>query len=411
MTTSHAGTVFHLITTLHTGGTERQLVELLRALDGSRWQCRVATLRPSGQLLPEVLGLGIEPVPLPLPRTLVHPWTPGVILGLAVAIRRQQAVLLHCHDYYSALVGVPAARAAGVPVIVARRDLSHHLDWPHRLALRIALHQATLVLVNALAVADQVRSSYGVPSAKLVIVPNGINVTEFLTRAAAPPTPPLEAGAGTAKVLTIARLTHAAKGHDDLLQAIAILKRSAHPVHFFLAGDGPREPELRETCARLGIQRMVSFLGYRHDAPALLAQADIVCHPSRQEGLPNAVLEAMAAGRPVVATRAGGTAELIEDGKNGILVPPACPTMLADAIVRLLCDRVAASRLGTSARARVAKEFTVERLAGRIDAIYGALSSTPSPSLSMSGLRPLAARLMRSKTNTPSNSQAVRARE
>src|SRR5262249_18508293 len=144
------------------------------------------------------------------------------------------------------------------------------------------------------------------------------------------------AGAAGPTVLTVARMTYPAKGHEDLFEAAARVARTRPDVRFVVIGDGPREGELRAAAARLGVAGNVVFAGRRSDVPALLARADIVCHPARMEGLPNAVLEGMAAARPVVATAAGGTPELLHDGVHGLLVPPGAPGALADALLAVL---------------------------------------------------------------------------
>src|SRR6185503_17243927 len=126
-----------------------------------------------------------------------------------------------------------------------------------------------------------------------------------------------------------------------------------------------------ELAERVGAADAVTFLGRRGDVPALLARADLVCHPARMEGLPNAVMEAMAAARPLVATSVGGTPELVQDGVHGVLVPPEDPPALADAIVSLLADRERGARMGRAGRERIETRFRLSQLAERIDRLYG----------------------------------------
>jgi glycosyltransferase involved in cell wall biosynthesis len=364
-------TVVHVVTSFGVGGTERQLLELLRGLDENRWRSRLICFRKSGALLPEVQKLGHNPRPLPLGGTLLSPHTAVVVARLARWIAEERAELVHCHDLYSVLLGVPAARLAGVPVIASRRDLGHHVTAVQRPMLRLALRQATRVLANAATVASQAEREDGVPAARIAIVPNGLDLPRFQARARAldAPAPPLGT-AGPPTVLTVARMTYPAKGHDDLLAALPHVLREL-PARFVLVGDGPREAELRSLAERLGIGRAVTFLGRRADVPALLARADLVCHPARMEGLPNAVMEAMAAARPLVATAVGGTPELVQDGVHGLLVPPEDPGALAAGLVSLLRDRDRAARLARAARARIEASFTLEQLVARIDRLYG----------------------------------------
>jgi L-malate glycosyltransferase len=146
-------TVVHLVTSFGVGGTERQFLELLRGLPRDRWRASVICFRKTGALLDEVRSLGVEPRLLPLGGSLLRPQTALVVARLARWITDKGASLVHCHDLYSVLVGVPAARLAGVPVLASRRDLGHHVTAVQRPMLRLALAQATRVLANAATVA------------------------------------------------------------------------------------------------------------------------------------------------------------------------------------------------------------------------------------------------------------------
>jgi glycosyltransferase involved in cell wall biosynthesis len=366
--------VLHLVTALGVGGTELQLVELLRLLRGTRWRSRLASLRPPEGLLAEVRALGIAPEIVPLPGSLWSPAAPLAIARLAWRLRRERVALLHCHDLYAILVGLPAARLAGTPVIAARRDLGHHLGRVHRLALARALGLATAVLTNSEAVATSIVASEVVSRARIAVVPNCIDLDRFDARAREAAAPLPEEAARARVVLTVANLSYAAKGHDDLLEAAALARAAVPDLRFLVAGDGPREGELRRRARDLGLEGVVLFLGRRGDVPALLARADVVCHPARSEGMPNAVIEAMAAARPIVATTAGGTPELIRDGVHGLLVPPSSPRALAAALRVALSEPARMRRLGEAARRRVARELSPARLGERIDALYGAVA-------------------------------------
>jgi glycosyltransferase involved in cell wall biosynthesis len=348
-------TVAHVITCLGAGGTERQLVTLLSALPRERWRSLVFALRLKGEHIPTLRAMGIEPREVRLGDSLARPATLQAVARLARALRQDNVALVHCHDLYSDVIGVAAARAAGLPVIASRRDLAHHVSRALRPALTMALRGATRVLCNAATVAAQVEADDGVPAGRLAVIPNGIDLSGYAavspTRGARP------------TVLMVGRMAHAIKGHDDLIEAAARVPGA----RFLLAGDGPREPVLRAAARTLS---NVTFLGARDDVPALLATADVVCHPARAEGFPNAVLEAMAAGRPIVAAAAGGIPEMIHDGVHGLLCPPGDPPRLASALRSLLDAPTRAAALGRAARARVAQRFTTARLVARTEALY-----------------------------------------
>jgi glycosyltransferase involved in cell wall biosynthesis len=362
--------VAHFVTCLGLGGTERQVFALLSGLDRRRWPVRLFCLRKEGYFVPRLRALGIEPEELRLGFTLAHPRTAVVVREIARRLLEEQVGLLHCHDLYTVLVGVPAARLAGVPVIASRRDLGHQITRLQRPALRLALRAATMVLANAATVASQVERDDGVATDHIAIVPNGLDLPTF-DEDSRRPLGPLPASAGEGRrVVTIARMTYGAKGHDDLLEAAALAARLAPDLRFFIAGDGPREREVKARAAALHLDERLFFVGQRTDVAALLAWADFVVHPSRAEGMPNAVVEAMAAGKPIVATSVGGVPELIQHDRHGLLVPPADPACLAEALASLAFDPDRAARLGRAARARVEEHYTVDRLLARVERLY-----------------------------------------
>jgi len=169
-------------------------------------------------------------------------------------------------------------------------------------------------------------------------------------------------------VLTVARLDKQ-KGHSYLLEAAALVPEAM----FVLVGEGPERSALEAQASILGLSNRVVFLGYRDDVSDLLASCDVFVLPSLFEGLPLSVLEAMAAGKPVVATDIGGTNEAVKHGETGLLVPSADPESLARAIRTVLFDPVLSQRLGSAGRARVHQEFSAETMVQRIAEIYDEL--------------------------------------
>jgi len=163
------------------------------------------------------------------------------------------------------------------------------------------------------------------------------------------------------------------KGHDVLLAALAELARPAHGglrPRLWIAGDGEERDELEQQARSLGLGERVSFLGVRDDVGDLLAAADLCVLPSRQEGLGVAALEAMAAGRPVVASKVGGLAGAVEDGLCGLLVPPEEPAALAAALARVLGDAALSARLSAGGRARVERHYSAARMVDAYEQLY-----------------------------------------
>jgi glycosyltransferase involved in cell wall biosynthesis len=211
-------------------------------------------------------------------------------------------------------------------------------------------------------VAEDARRVEGVPAEKITVVYNALPADAFV------PAQPAPISATTPVVLCVANL-RPCKGHADLLTAVALLRERGTDVTVVLAGDGPLRPQL--TRQALALRLDVQFLGSRIDVDGLLARADVVVSPSRSEGLSNAVMEAMAAGRPVVATRVGGTVELLTG--RGVLVPPADPAALADGLYAVLHEPGYAGPLVAAARDWIARTAQVDVMVDRHVEIYGKL--------------------------------------
>ena len=177
---------------------------------------------------------------------------------------------------------------------------------------------------------------------------------------------------GSMVIGLVGRLDHWGKGHKELFEAMASLKEH-YPLHALIVGGGRRIDEVKALAASLGLADVVHFLGPRPDVPDLLHAMDIFVLPSYSEGLSLALLEAMAAGLPVIATAVGGTPEVVTDGGNGLLIPPRDAAALAAALERLLGDPDFARRLGANARDHVREHYSLDRLGREINEIYGEL--------------------------------------
>jgi len=367
--------VLHVVDCLNVGGTERQLFELLRRLDRTRFRPLVACFKSGGELLPKLRELGLSPVEFPLRGSLVQPNTAWQIARMARLCHRENVSVVHAHDFYSNVIGVAAASMAGIASIASRRDLAHWLSGTQRRALRLACRLADVVVANAGAVADQTARELGVSDDKLVVVPNGIDVASFDLQAFRTPDPLLPpVGMEMPRVAMVASMHLPDKGHGDLLAAAALLKQRGRRAQWLLVSDGALRPALEQQAHALGLDGDVFFLGRREDVPSVLVRCDVVAHPSWAEGFPNAVLEAMCAARPVVATRVGGTAEVMVDGETGLMIEPHLPEMLASALERLLDDPLAAHVMGLRGRRRVEAVYSIERMCHTIERMYEALA-------------------------------------
>jgi glycosyltransferase involved in cell wall biosynthesis len=363
--------VLHVVDCLNVGGTERQLFELIRRVDRRRFRPLVACFKAKGELLPRLRELGIEPLEFPLGGTLLHATTAVQIARMALYCHLEKVKIIHAHDFYSNLIGVAAAKLAGARAIASRRDLGHWLSPIQRRALRFMMWRSDYVIANAVAVGDLVTRKEGVPAEKLLVVPNGIDVHLFDAEAAREPDPLLPPNPeGLPRVAMVANMHLPDKGHGDLLEAAARLAARGRRAQWLLVSDGALRAQHEERARALGLA--VDFLGRRDDVPRILRRVDLVVHPSWAEGFPNVVLEAMCAGRPVVATRVGGCPELIDDD-TGLLVEPRQPEALADAVEQLLSQPKRAQKMGERGRRRVEERYSLDRMSASVQSLYESL--------------------------------------
>ncbi len=359
-----------MIGQLGTGGTEKQVVLLARGLHERGIHTSVWTLfggaeTGHGDALRQD-GIPVVDLGLRRYRKLGYALPNFVRLcAMTVRLRRERPDIVHAFLFHSYVTGVPVARMARIPVFVAgRRSLGNFKDG-HPVALaaeRLATRFTDLIIANAEAVAEDVKRRERVGDDKVEVVYNGLP-----ERAFAPVSPSV---VETAKpvVLCVANLMRY-KGHRYLLEALRRLQTDGHPCTLLLAGEGQERPLLERQAIRLCID--VRFLGECHDVRPLLARADVVALPSLEEGMSNAVMEAMAAGRAIVATSVGGTPELLAG--RGLLVPAVDPAALAEAIGRVLADRGLAARLGEAAQNWSHEHLSVAAMVDRHVQIYSAL--------------------------------------
>jgi L-malate glycosyltransferase len=353
----------------HVGGGEMQFLELLRRLP-SGYDVSVHALDPRGPLLAETRALGYEPHIHPLHGSLMRPATVTETARLSWWLRRERIDLVHAQDFYSTLLGVPAAKFAGVPIVVSRLDLVHWHGTVRHVALAAASHAADVVIANCEAVKRFVVERERIPAARVCVIRNGLDVERFDAAMRAPLLEPLPDTGTAAVAVLVANMRHEVKRQEDFLTALAKVRRDGADVVAFLVGEGARRGVLETTARDLGLERAAFFLGGRKDVPAILARGTFGVLCSKQEGLSNAVMEGMAASLPMLVTDAGGNAELVRDGERGWVVPPERPDALARAMTRILEDPARAKRMGATARRFVEEELTLERMIAEHDRLY-----------------------------------------
>ncbi len=363
--------VFFLLDSFMLGGTETQAVELARRLDPAHYQVTLGCLRMSGPLLERLSGTSVRIVNIDLGAGVDSSSGVFAILKLARLLRKERMQILHAHDLWSNLAGMAAAMLARVPVIItSQRDLSHDAWYGtyRRRFLRLMQSRSSAVVTNAKAIRDGLIDRDGVPAAKILVVYNGVDLERF--RTSVDRTQIIRGSEGKKLIVLVGNMISEVKGHSVLISAAMEVVRRHPEVQFVLVGDGKMRAQFESQVAVSGLTQHFAYLGRRIDIPQILASCDIAVLPSLAEGLPNAVLEYLAAGLPVVASALGGNVEVIQDGVNGLLVPPQNPQALSDALLRLLDDPQLAWHLANSGRNHVANNFSFERMVAEVDNLY-----------------------------------------
>jgi len=368
------------------GGAERSLLSLVEALDPSHYSLH-AVLGSDGHFASLLRGAHVE-VAIRRIGTIIRTRNPFKlllyalyflhgVLTLAWLIRRLCISIVHANKTTLAVHAIPAAWLAGVPSVWHVRNRARNFG---RVGAWLVRRAARILCVSE-SIAEPFRTAFPDAAEKIAVVPEGIEPSLYaVPEAGRDFRSALGLGSGERLIGTVGRLTPW-KGQDDLLRAAALVAREHPEARFLVVGDCISSPaeraadvafrdRLRALADELGIADRVRFLGYREDVAAVMNALDVFVLPSHDEPFGIVVLEAMAAGRPIVATRAGGVPETVRDGSEALLVPWGHPASLAAAVARLLADEALAARLSRAARERVAAEFPLWRVAARMREIY-----------------------------------------
>ncbi len=372
--------VFHLIETLAPWGAQQQLLTSVRGLDRRVVTSFVGSLFGPLDLRSGFEDAGAAVVPLDLRGT--YDWRRGVF-GLARTLRQQRIDVVHTHLIFANLYGRLAARAAGSPAVVTTlhsADYSYQDSGRWRFKIGKLVDRVTVRSINAatVAVSAAVRADYArhLGLTGVEVLPNAVDLAQFrgdwgmvrhLHRGE------LDCQDTDFLLVSVGRL-HREKGQRTLIQALESIRRAVPRVKLVLVGAGDEQDALRELAQERGVADIVHFAGQQLDVRPFLAMADLFVLPSNLEGMPVSLLEAMAMGLASVATRVGGTPEVLEDGLTGLLVEPAAPEKLAQAVIRLANKHELRREMGERALAKVEERFSVVGHAARLQALYERLA-------------------------------------
>jgi len=360
--------VLHIIDSLHLGGAQ-EVVLNLATCGSSRFRHEVATLHGHGIYWDRLRQAGVK----------VHSLSPHKLLPIYLVtilwrLLADRPDILHCHLIPSNIIAKPLGAMLGVPLIINH----DHTNDPQRIDNKIllALDKSTNrfahhIIAVAAACRDFLMNHESIAPEKITLVPNAIDLRRFSPGEASRDEARAELGlpTGSRIIAGVGRL-NSQKNFSLFLEIAAQLATRFPDLHFLLAGEGPEEKMLREKAATLGIANRVTFSGYVADTRLVYLAADVLLMPSRYEGLPMTLLEAMAMGLPVVASKLDGIAEVIGEGVEGFLVAPNDAALFVDRTAALLDDSELAAFIAKNARAKIEARFSVERMTSAVEEIY-----------------------------------------
>jgi glycosyltransferase involved in cell wall biosynthesis len=383
--------VINIVTRMNIGGVAHHVTNLMRGLDRTKYEQQLVCGfegNGEGSMREHLQTQGIKPILVP---QLVG--NPRINLSDTLAfahilrlLRQEQPIILHTHTSKAGLLGRVAARLIGVPIVVHTFHglvLKGHYGPLKTNAARVVERWLAKLSDSLIAVSNEVRKdllAYRIaPTEKIEVIPLGLELDDFIDSRRRRGVLHRELGLDSAsKLIGIVGRIAPIKNHCLFFEAVSRVLAEHASAHVLVAGDGELRPQMERYVREMGIGERVSFLGWRHDLPQIYTDLDVLVISSDNEGTPVCAIEAMAAGRPVVATNVGGLPDVISHRETGYLVAPGNVEQLASAITRVLKDGEATDRLRQNAREAVKHKFSVARLATDIDSLYGKLLAKKS---------------------------------
>ena len=362
--------IVHLVEKLQIGGLEKVLTTIVLNLNKEKYNVSVWCLRKGGFFANRLIENGIDVKILGISTSR----NPIDIYKLYKLLKHHKIDLIHTHAYAAGTIGRISAFLAGVSVIISHNHsvyvhfnrYFHFVEW----ALS---HITDRIICISNIVKKFANETQGISTKRLIVIHNGIdNVRPVPVEAAIE----LKEELGIPPEHTvIGTITHMQehKGVLYLVQSASSLLRSRKDLVFLLVGNGKQEGELKKLCINLKVEKSVVFTGERSDIPEILSIIDVFVLPSIREGLGLSILEAMACGKPVIATDVGGIPEVVKDGVSGILVPPKDPEALKDAILELLDDKGKQETMGCNGKRICDESFNSSTMVNKIEHLYDSL--------------------------------------
>jgi glycosyltransferase involved in cell wall biosynthesis len=366
-----------VVDSLEVGGAERHVVGLAVALRRKGHEVAVAC-SASGELSDPLDGANVPVRPL-LDQLVERRVSVVYARGLRRLVRERRFDLVHAHVYASAAASALATVGTGVPLVVTEHTEGAWQGRLARLVSRFIYRRARRVIAVSSSIRGRLIGRDGVPPEKISVIPNAVIPAPDTSLDASGTLP--DEWYGEPLIGTVARL-QPEKGVANFLKAAARASVSCPSARFLVVGDGPLREELLRLADRLGLRERVRFLGHRADARALIGLLDVIVVPSLTEGTPLIVLEAMAAGVPLVASAVGGIPDQVRHDGEGLVIPPNDTAALGDALLELLQDPDRARSLGEAGRRRADSEFAHAAMVRKIETVYHAALGEGPPAQS-----------------------------
>jgi L-malate glycosyltransferase len=351
--------VLHIILSLEIGGMEQVVVDLVKALDRSKFEPVIVCMQRLGPLAGELRAMGVAVMELPPMIPVLSFLYPA---ALVKAIRGADADVIHVHSgcWFK---GALAARICGAKkILYTLHGATYARTWFLKLLEHISARYTSRIVVVSDDLVGQLRNAGHIPMEKVSVIINGIDMERYSAI-------PARTTAGPVRIGVIARLDKV-KDLGTLLRSIRILIDEGADITLDLIGDGSERAYLEQLAVELGITDRVLFTGFQRDIPQRLAGFDIFALSSISEGTSISILEAMAAGKPIVATAVGGNPALVTDGENGFLVPASNPQAMAQALMRLICDEGLRVRMGELNRLKANREYGLKSMMLQYEKLY-----------------------------------------
>jgi glycosyltransferase involved in cell wall biosynthesis len=357
--------ILYIIGQLGIGGAEKQLIQLVTHLDRSKYKPIVCSLSKNSPLASQLAKEGIKVVILPrrYKPDLTRAWF------VTQCARMVQPTLIHTYLFVGDTWGRIAGKILNIPVIISERSTEDYKLSLFNIIDQLLAKSTSAVIANSIAGSMAAKKRGKIEADIVKVIYNGIDVNSFSDKSKRSMVRE-EFGIGDDLLLgTIGRLDPP-KDYKTLFLAVRDIISEFPKIKLLCVGDGKQRIELQQFACNIRIEDSIIFTGMRSDIKDLLSAIDIFVFSSLREGIPNVILEAMAASLPVVATNVGGVSELVVEGSTGYLVPPECPMRLSKAIIEILNDSTLASSLGRHGQLHAQECFSVEKMVRETEAVY-----------------------------------------